>query len=78
MLTKTVDIAESSENFAEWVSLARAGTKIVLTDRDTPVARIVPVAPVRKKRIAGLHEGETWMSDDFDAPLPDEFWGGKI
>lgn len=31
----------------------------------------------RPKRIAGLHEGMTWVADDFDAPLPDEFWLGK-
>ena len=28
-------------------------------------------------RIAGLHEGQTIISDDFDEPLPDEFWLGK-
>ena len=26
-------------------------------------------------RILGLHAGKTWVSDDFDDPLPDEFWG---
>lgn len=30
-----------------------------------------------KKRIPGLHQGISyWMADDFDAPLPDEFWLG--
>jgi mRNA-degrading endonuclease RelE of RelBE toxin-antitoxin system len=28
-----------------------------------------------KKRIAELHKGKIWMSDDFNDPLPDEFWG---
>ena len=28
-------------------------------------------------RIAGLHAGQTWVSDDFDAPLPDSFWLGE-
>jgi hypothetical protein len=29
-------------------------------------------------RIPGLHAemGAAWMSDDFDEPLPDEFWLG--
>ena len=31
----------------------------------------------KKKRILGLHPGSMQMSDDFDAPLPDEFWLGK-
>lgn len=29
------------------------------------------------KRKTGLHEGQGWMSDDFDEPLPDEFWLGS-
>ena len=33
--------------------------------------------PRGKKLILGLHEGQGWISDDFDAPLPDSFWQGK-
>jgi hypothetical protein len=29
-----------------------------------------------KPRILGLHPGAIWTSDDFDEPLPDEFWLG--
>ncbi len=30
------------------------------------------------KRVAGLNRGQVvWMSDDFDAPLSDEFWLGE-
>ena len=28
------------------------------------------------QRVAGLHEGQIWMSDDFNEPFPDEFWLG--
>lgn len=28
-------------------------------------------------RVAGLHAGQWWMSDDFNDPLPDEFWLGE-
>ena len=31
----------------------------------------------QQKRIAGLGQGKWWVADDFDAPLPDEFWLGK-
>ncbi len=38
--------------------------------------------PKRKRknaqpRIAGLHAGTSWVSDDFDDPLPDDFWLGE-
>jgi hypothetical protein len=30
-----------------------------------------------KPRVAGLGEGTITIADDFDDPLPDEFWLGK-
>ena len=30
----------------------------------------------QQKGIAGLGQGKWWVADDFDAPLPDEFWLG--
>ena len=30
---------------------------------------------LKKKRVPGLHQADGyWMADDFDVPLPDEFW----
>jgi len=31
----------------------------------------------KKKRIAGLHQGQGWISDDFNDELGDEFWFGE-
>jgi hypothetical protein len=28
-------------------------------------------------RTPGLHQGEIWMSEDFNERLPDEFWLGE-
>ncbi len=37
-----------------------------------------PVPPVAASpRVAGLNRGQIWVSEDFDAPLPDEFWLGQ-
>jgi hypothetical protein len=30
-----------------------------------------------QQRVMGLNEGQIWMSDDFNDPLPDEFWMGE-
>jgi hypothetical protein len=40
--------------------------------------RLVPVTNGEKARIAGLHAGMGWMSEDFDAALPDSFWSNKV
>ena len=77
-MTKTVDIDSTQEKWADLIALAQNGTEVILATGLKPLARIVPVEPVTTKRIMGMHEGQTWMSDDFDAPLPEEFWGGKI
>ena len=30
------------------------------------------------ERVPGLHQGTPyWIADDFDAPLPDQFWLGE-
>ena len=34
-------------------------------------------APSKSKRIAGLHQGQGWISDDFNDELGDEFWFGE-
>ncbi len=32
---------------------------------------------IRQPRIPNLHPHSAWISDDFDDPLPDEFWLGE-
>jgi hypothetical protein len=31
----------------------------------------------KSERMLGMHRGKIWISDDFDAPLPDQFWLGE-
>jgi len=76
MQTKTVDVAEAQTNFAELLSLVAAGTEIILTEDERPLARLVPMTSPTPPRVAGLHRGAAWTSDDFDEPLPEEFWTG--
>jgi hypothetical protein len=32
---------------------------------------------MQQPRTLGLHRGAGWISDDFNDPLPDDFWMGK-
>lgn len=77
MSTKMVDVHEAQINLQELLFLVRGGTEIVLTEGSTPLARLVPIASSIPRRIAGLHVGGIWTSDDFDQPLPEEFWTGE-
>jgi len=76
MVTKTIDISEARKQLPELLGLALAGTEIIIVAGDKPLAKLTPLDVVPQKRIAGLDDGAVWISDDFDDPLPDEFWTG--
>lgn len=73
MMTRTVGVTKESPDLKGLLSLVADGTEVLLTEGLTPVARLVPVG----KRVAGSHAGLLWASEDFDEPLPDDFWMGN-
>jgi antitoxin (DNA-binding transcriptional repressor) of toxin-antitoxin stability system len=60
------------------VDQAAEGKDIVIARNGKPVARLTALAngkeTRKEKRLIGLGalEGEGWIADDFDDPLPDE------
>jgi virulence-associated protein VagC len=38
---------------------------------------MIPTQSSTKRRVLGLHPGSMQISEDFDQPLPDEFWLGN-
>ena len=76
MASTLVDIDEAKKRLTELVSLAVQGEEVTITEENKPIARLVGVSNLTGLRVAGLNRGEIWVSDDFDVPLPDEFWTG--
>lgn len=76
-MTKLFDVSGVQGSLAEVLSLVAAGTEVVLTKDNTPVAHVVPVKSSSQSRTPGLHPGALQPSADFDAPLPDAFWTGQ-
>jgi prevent-host-death family protein len=74
---QTIDIDEAKSQFADLIAIASEGGEVIITQNGKPVARLVPATQSGKKRIAGLNRGSIWTSEDFDEPLPDEFWMGQ-
>lgn len=74
-MTTTVDIEETPTDLAELLTLAAEGKEVIISRRNRPVARLLPVRE-RPQRTAGLNPGSITTSEDFDAPLPDVFWLG--
>lgn len=79
-MTTTIDLKDAQQQLAELLELAKAGNEIIIAEDSTPVARLTALAPTSSPlhpRVAGLHQGVAWVSEDFDQPLPDEFWMGN-
>lgn len=78
---KTVDISKDDPTLTEMVRRFGPRAKVTVVDGDKVVGRVVlrpkPQNASPRKRMIGLHEGAIlYMAEDFDAPLPDEFWLG--
>jgi antitoxin (DNA-binding transcriptional repressor) of toxin-antitoxin stability system len=77
MVTKTIDIQNTDMSLQELIALLNQDTEVIITEDGAPVARLMSFETQPKQRIPGLHAGAMTMSDDFDDPLPDEFWLGN-
>lgn len=43
------------------------------TKTNNPLARLTPLDTQTVRRVAGLHDGKSWTTDDFDNVLPEDF-----
>jgi antitoxin (DNA-binding transcriptional repressor) of toxin-antitoxin stability system len=75
-MSTTLSIAEAQARLSQLLDLARAGHEVIIEDEHNGKARLVPIPTPAQSgpRRFNLHPGEVWMSDDFNAPLPDSFW----
>jgi antitoxin (DNA-binding transcriptional repressor) of toxin-antitoxin stability system len=77
-MTTIVDIEVVRRDLSGLLKLVSSGDEILISDGDTPVARLSGVTAAQPTpRVAGLHPNAVWTADDFDAPLPDDYWSGS-
>ncbi len=81
MSTKTLDIQQLQISVSELLYLIQNDQEIVITKGNIPIARLTLLNSIEpniweseKTPQPGLNLGAMVMSDDFDQPLPDEFW----
>jgi prevent-host-death family protein len=67
-----VNMHEAKTHLSRLVERVEAGEEIVLSRAGKPVARIIAVRPPPGSRTPGALRGRIRISDDFDAPLPEE------
>jgi antitoxin (DNA-binding transcriptional repressor) of toxin-antitoxin stability system len=71
-----IEVDDLPQRFAEAVSQAAAGADVIVTTGRVPRARMIAIV-TGKERVPGLHLGVLQMSEDFDAPLGDDFWASE-
>jgi prevent-host-death family protein len=67
-----INIHQAKTNFSKLVDAVMHGEKIIIAKAGKPVARLVPITPIKIKRKPGALKGKIKIAADFDAPLPDE------
>lgn len=74
MTTQTLDITQAL--IAKLQSLPPEQQQILLDFADFLVQKHGQ-PQTGEQRVPDLNRGEVWMSEDFNDPLPDEFWTGE-
>jgi len=69
---QTVNIYEAKTKLSKLVDLAAAGQEIIIARNGKPVARLTTLNEKKRPLVYGLLEGEGWIADDFNDPLPEE------
>lgn len=73
----SVNVHEAKTHLSRLLERVERGEEIVIARAGKPVARLVPIEPVNKRKsIRGRYKGRIWMSDDFDEPLPWQVFPG--
>ena len=70
----TVNIHEAKTHLSRLVERAANGETVIIAKAGKPMAKIVPLEPVKvdtSKRLGGL-EGQLVIPDDFDTMMADE------
>lgn len=71
---QVVNIHDAKTQLSKLLELVQSGTDVVIAKSGTPIARLVPYTPAKRKIAApGAMAGKVWIADDFDAPLDDAF-----
>ena len=69
-MTSTVNVHQAKTHLSRLLDEVAAGAEVVIAKAGRPVARLVPLEPVVRKKRLGLLKGRIDVPDDFDAPLP--------
>jgi prevent-host-death family protein len=65
-----VNVHEAKTHLSRLLKRAAEGEEITISRAGVPVAKLIAHTPLRSERLLGAMEGQIYIADDFDAPLP--------
>jgi prevent-host-death family protein len=67
---RIINVHEAKTHLSRLLQDVAAGEEITIARAGKPIARLVPVRPVKTRQL-GMDRGVFVVPDDFDAPLPE-------
>jgi prevent-host-death family protein len=72
----TVNVHEAKTHLSRLLERVKRGEEIVIARSGRPVARLVPLEPIERRRPLGLDKDRLWIADDFDEAVPWQVFPG--
>ena len=72
-MTRVVNVHEAKTHLSRLLAEVERGHEVTIARAGRPVARLVPAEPPLRREL-GLERGQIWISEDFDEPMPDEWY----
>ena len=72
MTTQTYNVQEAKEKFPRLLEQVASGAEVIIAKEGKPLARISRISESVPRIRFGVLKGKVKVSEDFDAPLPDE------
>ena len=69
--TQTFNIQEAKIHLSSLLQVVASGAEVIIAKAGKPMARLSPIEESRPQIRFGVLKGKVKVSDDFDAPLPD-------
>jgi prevent-host-death family protein len=71
-MSSIINIHEAKTHLSRIVDEVAAGAEVIIAKAGKPMARLSPLAGVRRPKKLGLLKGKIKVPDDFNAPLPED------
>lgn len=71
-MSRVVNITEAKAQLSRLVAEARAGKRVIIGQAGKPVAVLSAYEADPEPRTLGGWEGQVWIAEDFDEPLPED------